>query len=75
MSTICAHLLLLINLPCGRRCSQVPTWRGDVVSDAVRIFSKVSPHPAVINQSIDCPYTCSFNFHSDGTHLAGVCGF
>jgi hypothetical protein len=44
-------------------CLQVPTWRGDPIRQ-----------PS-INQSIDCPYTSSFNFHPDATHLAGVRGF
>jgi hypothetical protein len=40
-------------------------------------FQQGKHHPIrqpSINRSIDCPYTWSFNFHPDATHLAGVPG-
>jgi hypothetical protein len=50
--------------------------RGAVTWQATRRVFSATPHPAVsINQSIDCPYTSSFNFYLDATHLAGVSGF
>ncbi len=40
--------------------SQTLEWRGDVVRGYIsrlttRVFNKETPHPAVINRSIDCP--------------------
>jgi len=59
--------------------SEVPAWRDDVVrgyiSRPTRVFIKETPHPAVINRSIDCPpYPRLFPLNLMVTRFARVRG-
>ena len=42
----------------------VGAWRCDVVKEAACVFSKITPHPAATNRSIDSPLYLAFYFFS-----------